>query len=150
MAAAKLINLLALVAVALAALSFSVTPVNALSGRSQHLNRHISHDAMAKRKRDAPKRCKTRPSSSAVPAALAQATSHSTSHSTTHTTSHTSSTAKAAATPAGGNGAAGGGSSGFSTTHNGPGKVGLAWPNGVTNLNNFLTENVKMYVLNIV
>jgi len=138
MAIIKLFNLVAVTALALFVTSFAPTPVDALSGRSQHLNRHIAHEAIAKRKRDAPKRCKPRPSTS-----LAASSTHSTSHTSTHP--HSSSTAKAAPaaqTPKADPAPSSGGSD-FSSTHNGPGKVCLAWPNGPNNLDNFLTENVK-------
>lgn len=146
MAATKLLNLIAITALALLATSFGPTPVNAISSRAQHLNRHVAHDAIAKRKRGTTKRCKPRPSSSvassshaaATPAAEAASSPAASSTPKSSSVKASSSSAKPAATPA-------------STTPSvgkGGGKVGLAWANGNdASLKNFATDNVIALVL---
>lgn len=152
MAASKLLNLIAITALALLASSFAPTSVNALSARSQHLNRHVQHDAIAKRKRGTTKRCKPRPSSSlassasskhaaATPAAAA-ASSPPPKASPAPAKSSSKASTKPAATPTP---AKTGGSDGGSPPSKGKGggKVGLAWPNGDDpSLKNFATDNV--------
>jgi len=67
MASEKLFKLIAITALALFASSFGPTPVTALAAGTQHLNRHVAHDAIARRKRtdaSSSRRCKTRPASS--------------------------------------------------------------------------------------
>ncbi|KAJ3476957.1 hypothetical protein NLI96_g10796 [Meripilus lineatus] len=152
MAASKLLSLIALTTLALLTSSFGPTPVNAISTRNQHLNRHVvQHDAIAKRKRSTGKRCKQRPSSSlavsvgvgagaaatskassASPAPTSKATAKASS--TPKATTKASSTPKASPTPA---------DTSSPSTGKGGGKVGLAWPNGnEASLKNFATENV--------
>lgn len=71
MAAIKLLNLVALAAIAIVALSSGTVPANALvADRAQVARQAHAHDAIAKRKRDssgASSQCRPRPSSSSAP-----------------------------------------------------------------------------------
>ncbi|GJE84661.1 glycoside hydrolase family 128 protein [Phanerochaete sordida] len=156
--ASKLINLLALTTLAVLATTFTATPVAALEVTGhQNVNRQVHHDVIARRSRfnnkkrqDAStKRCKPRPStslsSSAAPTSTpvtsvaaasfaAASPSASTSESHSSSASHTSSSAAAASsTPA-------------STTSDGSGKLGLAWPNGPTTDLQFYATNAAGWV----
>lgn len=64
--ASKLLNLVALSSLAIMAVSFGPASTNALSTGHAHLNRHIEHAPIAKKKRES-KRCKVRSSSVPVP-----------------------------------------------------------------------------------
>ncbi|THH33735.1 hypothetical protein EUX98_g414 [Antrodiella citrinella] len=164
MAAGKLLNLLALTALALLASSLGPAPVNALStGHIQHA-RHIQHaqEVASKRKRDTSQRCKPRPSSSApasttasssaAPSASKDAVVTSTSHTAAPSQPPKSSAAppKSSAAPAPPK------SSPAPPSNNAPtsllstsgGKFGLGWPNGdqPNILKNFVTSRVhSMY-----
>ncbi|KAI6152077.1 glycosyl hydrolase catalytic core-domain-containing protein [Pisolithus tinctorius] len=148
MAAVKLLNLFALVSVALVALSAGPISVNALAvGEGPHVARHVpGHDAVAKKRRDTSPtstgRCKPRATSSmpsstpnptpaATPADLGVSTTSTTPAPVATTTSSSSSPAPSS-TP----------SSGNSTSSSGK-KWGLAWPNGdASYLSNFALPNV--------
>lgn len=73
MAAPKLLNLLAVISLAVLATTFNAQPVTALSyagGKPSHLNRIVpGHEAIARKKRGANGRCKPRSSSSIAAAA---------------------------------------------------------------------------------
>ncbi|TCD71305.1 hypothetical protein EIP91_011076 [Steccherinum ochraceum] len=143
MAAGKLLNLIALTALALLASSLGPAPVNALSTGhfQQHAHRHIAQEVAAKRKRDtSSKRCKPRPSSAApssTPATTKPATTKAAATSTHASSQPPKSTApakpatSAVAPPP--------------QTNSSPGKLGLAWPNGGDEslLKNFVTSRVK-------
>lgn len=150
MTASKLLNLVAITALALLASSFAPTPVNALAPRAQHLNRHVQHDAIAKRKRGTTKRCKPRPSSSlsskaaATPAAAAASDPPKSSSAPPKSSSSASSksSSKASATPSPTPKPSGGDTS-TPSQGKGGGKVGLAWPNGDDpSLKFYATDNV--------
>ena len=71
--ASKLLNLVALSSLAVLAVTFGPASTNALSTGHVHMNRHIDHAPIAKRKRDNSKRCKVRSSTSAAPSSTAKA-----------------------------------------------------------------------------
>lgn len=116
MAAIKLLNLFAVISLALFASNLN-TPVNALSTgltREHHLNRQIAHEAIARRntnnsvqKRASNKRCKPRTSSalasssktSLIAVATSSAVEHTTSPEPAQTTSHTTTKAQATTSP---------------------------------------------------
>ena len=77
--ASKLLNLVALSSLAVLAVTFGPASTNALSTGHVHMNRHIDHAPIAKRKRDNSKRCKVRSStiSSAAPSTTASASGNS-------------------------------------------------------------------------
>ncbi|KAI6047353.1 glycosyl hydrolase catalytic core-domain-containing protein [Pisolithus marmoratus] len=133
MAAIKLLNLFALVSVALVVLSAGPVSVNAMvvGGDGLYGARHVpDHDAVAKRRRDTSSTSTGPPTSTPTPAATPADLGVSTSPAPAPTT--TSSSAAPSSTP----------SSGGSTT-SGSKKWGLAWPNGdASYLSNFALPNV--------
>ena len=64
--ASKLLNLVALSSLAIMAVSFGPASTNALSTGHIHMNRHVDHAPIAKKKRES-KRCKVRSSVIPVP-----------------------------------------------------------------------------------
>ncbi|PIL36768.1 hypothetical protein GSI_00458 [Ganoderma sinense ZZ0214-1] len=64
--ASKLLNLVALSSLAILAVSFGPSSANAVSLGHSHVNRHLEHGAIAKKKRDQSKRCKPRSSTSSA------------------------------------------------------------------------------------
>ncbi len=150
MAAMKLLNLFAVISLALFASNFN-TPVNALStgfAREHHLNRQLAHEAVARRstnnsvKRASNKRCKPKPSSaspSQTSLIVIETSSHAAATSSpapAKTTPHTTQATTTAKPPAqtgssGGSAPVSGGGSGC----NGK-KLGIAldgWPTSVLN-----------------
>ncbi|KAI0770791.1 glycosyl hydrolase catalytic core-domain-containing protein [Irpex lacteus] len=150
MAAIKLLNLFAVISLALFASNFN-TPVNALStgfAREHHLNRQLAHEAVARRstnnsvKRASNKRCKPKPSSaspSQTSLIVIETSSHAavtSSPAPAKTTPHTTQATTTAKPPAetgssGGSAPVSGGGSGC----NGK-KLGIAldgWPTSVLN-----------------
>lgn len=149
MAAIKLLNLFALVSVALVVLSAGPVSVNALvAGDGSRVARHVrGHDAVAKRKRDTSSTstalCKPRAASSlpvttatstpaATPADLGVSTASTSSSAAPAPTTTSSPAATPSSTPS---------SSGNSTSSGK--KWGLGWPNGdASYLSNFARPNV--------
>ncbi|KAI0346748.1 hypothetical protein BDW22DRAFT_1350998 [Trametopsis cervina] len=134
----KFVTLLA-VALGLLAFTCTVTPVSALStGYHNRLNRQANHGYIAKRSNGSntstTKRCKKKPSSPASSSASPTATPPPETHAAAPSSSKaapSSSQTHASSTPAP-----------APPTDNGNKKIGLAWPNGRSDLANFITENV--------
>jgi hypothetical protein len=127
--AAKILNLVALSALAILSCSFAVSPVNALSlDTSPNYARQLGHhQVIAKKKRADTRRCKPRPSSSVAPSAAKKSAS-SPPAAPSPTTTKPASTPPATPPPSSG----------------GRGKVGLAWANGDDGaLKNFVTNKVS-------
>ncbi|KAI0721880.1 glycosyl hydrolase catalytic core-domain-containing protein [Cerioporus squamosus] len=146
--ASKLLNLVALSSLAVLAVTFGPASTNALSTGHSHMNRHIDHAPIAKRKRDNSKRCKVRSSTLSSEAhsstAKAQTTSakalvqpSSTKAATTKAPAKTTSSSIPAST--GGSGAAGSGKFGQKGS-----KICLAYADGndVATLKAFKTDHV--------
>ncbi|CAL1702239.1 unnamed protein product [Somion occarium] len=147
MATTKLFHLIAFTALALFASSYGPEPVNALSTPGLHARHHAMHDTIARRKRDttkrdSPKRCRQRPSSSIV----ASATSAAAPPPSSAPAQTTSKPAGTTAAPAPSSSSAPAPSPAPAPPSGGAldvAKVGLAWPNGPdASLTHFLTPNV--------
>ena len=129
--ASKLLNFVALSTLAVLAISFGATPADALSAPHGHVNRHVDHAPIARKKRDTT-RCKTR-SSSVVASSTAQPTSTSTTHSSAKTTSSSKAAAKTTSakatttTSSASSASAASGSGAFGTKGH---KICLAWGMG--------------------
>ena len=147
--ASKLLNLVALSSLAVLAVTLGPASTNALSTGHVHMNRHIDHAPIAKRKRDNSKRCKVRSStiSSAAPSPTAKAETTAKAPAETSSTKAPATT-KAAPTkasttskpaPTGGSGAPGSGKFGQKGS-----KICAAWGDGndINSLKAFKTDHV--------
>ena len=147
--ASKIINLLALTSLAILATSFSATPANALASRGHHLNRQ-DHASIARRnlrQRDGlAKRCKARPTASGnstISASIQVAPSSSAAP--VPAPSSAAPPAPSSAAPAAPSSAAPSAAP-SPVSSGGNRKVGLAWPNGFTDLQYYATDAVGWYV----
>ncbi|KAI9001195.1 glycosyl hydrolase catalytic core-domain-containing protein [Trametes punicea] len=149
--ATKLLNLVALSSLAILACTFGATPSTALStGHLQHVNRHVAHAPIAKKKRDQSKRCKARPSTSSLAPSTTPHTSstHTQVQAVTTTHAQPSPTSSKPAAPATTSKASSGGNNTGSSPDLGafgkPGsKICAAWGDGNDpSLANFKTEHV--------
>ncbi|RPD61934.1 hypothetical protein L226DRAFT_545905 [Lentinus tigrinus ALCF2SS1-7] len=149
--ASKLLNLVALSSLAIMAVTFGPASTNALSTGHVHMNRHIDHAPIAKRKRDSSKRCKVRSSTLSSATHSSTAKAETTAKALAETTSQAAST-KAATTKApakttsassssstSGSGAAGTGKFGKKGS-----KICAAWGDGndINSLKAFKTDHV--------
>jgi len=144
MAFAKLINLFALSSLAILVCSLGATPASALSTGLQmahHVKRDHGAIAAKKRKRQSNStrcRARTTTTSSSPTAAATIAAADA-----PPPTSAKASSSKAAAAPAATPDSSSSSSSSNSFSNPGSGKVGLGWPNGDSDLGNFITGATK-------
>lgn len=136
--------LLTLCSLAIFSATLGSTPVNAVSVGSQHANRHVAHDSIAKRKRSTSQKCKARDGSSSAPApsstpvssswsqpAASSWSSEAPSPSSSYKPASSSAAPPASSSPAS--------SSGDGTT--GGSKLGIAWAMGGDTRLNLLKPN---------